>query len=411
MPGLNRSPLAPSNFPSLPKVKGVHLGAVAAGIKYPDRDDLMLAEFTPETTVAGVLTRSGTASAPVLWCRHQLSGGIARGLIVNSGNANAFTGNTGLRHVETTANAVADRIGCDPCEIFVASTGVIGEFLPIERITQNIERLHDSLSQEGWGKAAKAIMTTDTFPKTVTRNLQIAGVPVTLNGIAKGSGMIEPDMATMLAFLFTDAAIPADVLQALLVKANEGSFNAISVDSDTSTSDTCLMFATGVANNAFPSSATDPMLNDFMLGMTDLMQELAIQVVRDGEGASKLIEVVVTGAEDNSAAKRVAKTIANSPLVKTAIAGEDANWGRVVMAVGKTTENYSQADLEIRFGGVRITKNGQRIDGYDESQVTQHLKGQEIMLEVDLGAGTGRSTVWTCDLTHDYISINADYRS
>jgi glutamate N-acetyltransferase/amino-acid N-acetyltransferase len=371
----------------------------------------MLAEFAPETTVAGVLTRSGTASAPVLWCRHQLPGGIARGLIVNSGNANAFTGNTGSQHVETTANAVSDRIGCDPCEVFVASTGVIGEFLPVERITQNIERLHNSLSDEGWGKAAEAIMTTDTFPKTVTRQLHIAGVPVTLNGIAKGSGMIEPDMATMLAFMFTDAAIGADVLQALLVKANEESFNAISVDSDTSTSDTCLMFATGVAGNAIPSSATDPMLNEFMGGMVDLMQELAIQVVRDGEGASKLIEVMVTGAEDNSAAKRVAKTIANSPLVKTAIAGEDANWGRVVMAVGKTTEKFSQADLEICFGGVRITKNGQRIDGYDESQVTQHLKGQEIMLEVDLGVGSGRSTVWTCDLTHDYISINADYRS
>ncbi|MGI9316744.1 MAG: bifunctional glutamate N-acetyltransferase/amino-acid acetyltransferase ArgJ [bacterium] len=411
MNGTTRSPLAPAIIAELPSVGGVNLGAVGAGIKYKDRNDLMLIEFVPDTTVSGVLTRSTTASAPVIWCRENLAQGRARGLIVNSGNANAFTGTVGTKHVKSMCSAVASCMDCDPAKVFIASTGVIGEFLPIDNITSNIEPLHRSLSTEGWKEASEAIMTTDTFPKVATRKLNIAGTPVVLNGFAKGSGMIEPDMATMLAFIFTDAAIPRDILQLLLVAANENSFNAITVDSDTSTSDTCLMFATGAAGNPLPDSVSDPVLKEFLVGVADLMQDLAIQVVKDGEGATKLIKVTVTGAEDDRCAKRIAKAIANSPLVKTAIAGEDANWGRVVMAVGKSGEKLSMTDLKISFGGVLITKGGRRVDDYEESQVTQHLKGQEIELEVDLGVGTGNSVVWTCDLTHGYISINADYRS
>ena len=411
MTGVSRSPLAPSVFAELPVIEGVKLGAIGAGIKYQDRFDLMLAEFSPNTAVAGVLTQSATARAPVIWCKEKLVNGYARGLIVNSGNANAFTGNTGSQHVVSTCEAVADCIGCDPDQVFIASTGVIGEILPIDKITGNIHSLHHSLSPEGWSSAAQAIMTTDTFPKVATRELNIDGVPVKLSGMAKGSGMIEPNMATMLAFVFTDAAISTEVLRPLLSMANEASFNSITVDSDTSTSDTCLMFATGAAANPMPESVKDPMLETFTAGVVDLMQDLAVQVVRDGEGATKLIKVTVTGAESNQAAKRIAKSIANSPLVKTAIAGEDANWGRVVMAVGKAGEKISNSRLEISFGRVLITQGGRVVDDYDESEVTQHLKGQEIEVRAHLGVGDGQSVVWTCDLTHGYISINADYRS
>ncbi len=407
----SRSPLAPRDIADLTPIDGVKLGAIGAGIKYQDRFDLMLAEFSADTAVAGVLTQSATASAPVMWCKENLVSGSARGLIVNSGNANAFTGDTGARHVTSTCEAVANCIGCDSGQVFIASTGVIGEFLPIDRITGNVHSLHQSLSTQGWRNAAEAIMTTDTFPKVATRELSIGGVPVKLNGIAKGSGMIEPNMATMLAFVFTDAAISADVLRPLLTVANEVSFNSITVDSDTSTSDTCLMFATGAAANPVPQSVNDPILEEFTAGVVDLMQDLAIQVVKDGEGANKLIKVTVTGAENNQAAKRVAKSIANSPLVKTAIAGEDANWGRVVMAVGKAGEKISNPRLEISFGGVLITQGGRVVEDYDESEVTQHLKGQEIEVRAHLGVGDGQSEVWTCDLTHGYISINADYRS
>ena len=406
-----KSPLAPSETPSLPVIEGVKLGAQSAGIKYRDRLDLMLAEFIPETTVAGVLTQSSTASAPVAWCRENLREGNARGLIVNSGNANAFTGTIGRQDVAKTCDVVASTIGCDPAQIFVASTGVIGEFLPIERIIENVNTLHQSLSDEEWHSAAEAIMTTDTFPKVATRTLNIGGAPVRVNGIAKGSGMIEPNMATMLAFIFTDAAIPANILRSLLIRANDASFNSITVDSDTSTSDTCLMFATGAAGNPVPISEMDPVLENFSRGFSGLMQDLAIQIVRDGEGATKLIQIAVRGAEDHLAAKNVAKTIANSPLVKTAIAGEDANWGRVVMAVGKSDASVSIAHLQIKFGGIPITQGGQVIDDYDETKVTQHLQGDEISMEVDLGVGDGEAVVWTCDLTHGYISINADYRS
>ena len=406
-----KSPLAPSEIPALPVIEGVKLGAQSAGIKYRDRLDLMLAEFIPETTVAGVLTQSSTASAPVAWCRENLQQGNARGLIVNSGNANAFTGTIGQQHVAKTCDVVASTIGCDPAQIFVASTGVIGEFLPIERIVENVSTLHQSLSKEEWQSAAEAIMTTDTFPKVATRTLNIGDKTVRVNGIAKGSGMIEPNMATMLAFIFTDAAIPANILRSLLVRANDTSFNSITVDSDTSTSDTCLMFATGAAGNPVPKSEVDPVLENFSQGFADLMQDLAIQIVRDGEGATKLIKIAVRGAESYLAAKNAAKTIANSPLVKTAIAGEDANWGRVIMAVGKSDEIVSIADLQIKFGGIPITQGGQVIADYDETKVTQHLQGEEIYIEVDLGVGDGKAVVWTCDLTHGYISINADYRS
>lgn len=411
MTGDSRSPLAPSVITDLPAIEGIKVGAIGAGIKYQGRYDLMLAEFCPDTAVAGVLTQSATASAPVIWCKENLVNGSARGLIVNSGNANAFTGDAGIRHVANTCEAVADFIGCDSDQVFIASTGVIGEILPIERITGNIHSLQQSLSSKGWRSAAEAIMTTDTFPKVATRELSIDGVPVKLSGIAKGSGMIEPDMATMLAFVFTDAAISAEVLRPLLAMANEVSFNSITVDSDTSTSDTCLMFATGAAANPMPESVNDPMLEEFKAGVIDLMQDLAVQVVKDGEGATKLIKVTVTGAESNQAAKRIAKSIANSPLVKTAIAGEDANWGRVVMAIGKAGERISNSRLEISFGGVLITQAGCVVDDYDETEVTQHLKGKEIEVKAHLGVGEGQSVVWTCDLTHGYVSINADYRS
>ena len=407
----SRSPLAPTDFPELPVVPGVKVGAKSVGIKYRDRLDLMLAKFTEGTTVAGVLTQSSTASAPVVWCREYLPGGNARGLIVNSGNANAFTGAIGNKHVADTCTAVARSIGCDPTQVFIASTGVIGEFLPIDKITENVGALNQSLSNEGWQRAAEAIMTTDTFPKVATRYMEIGGTPVRVNGIAKGSGMIEPNMATMLAFIFTDAAIPANILTSLLIQENDASFNSITVDSDTSTSDTCLMFATGAADNPIPQSKADPLLDDFTKGLSELMRDLAIQIVRDGEGATKLIKISVNGAETHADAKRVAKNIANSPLVKTAIAGEDANWGRVVMAVGKSDARVSISNLQIKFGGIPITKGGQVIANYDENEVTQHLQGKEIDMEVDLGVGDGQAVVWTCDLTHGYISINADYRS
>jgi glutamate N-acetyltransferase/amino-acid N-acetyltransferase len=332
-------------------------------------------------------------------------------LIVNAGNANAFTGATGKLHVKQTCQSVAENLGCTTEEVFIASTGVIGEYLPIAKIIDSTEGLVAAMESHHWLAASRAIMTTDTFAKVATRQTSIGSVPVTINGFAKGSGMIEPDMATMLAFVFTDADIQANVLQQLLVDANNDSFNAITVDSDTSTSDTCLLFATGTAGNECPTSISDASLDGFRDNLRTVMHDLALQVVRDGEGASKLIEISVTGAISDSAARKVAKTIANSPLVKTAIAGEDANWGRVVMAVGKSAEKIDLSRLKISFGGVCITNEGEQAEGYDESMVAAHLKDKEIFLQVDLGVGLGTSKVWTCDLTHEYISINADYRS
>ncbi len=405
------SPLAPDHIAALPPLDGVRLCAVPAGIRYPGRDDLMLASFAEGTTVAGVLTRSATASAPVEWCRHHLRGGLARALIVNSGNANAFTGRTGQTDCSRTGEAVAAALGCAPGHVFIASTGVIGERLPMERLLNAIPALESGLAGDQWQAAARAIMTTDTFPKTATLRTRIGDREVRINGFAKGSGMIEPDMATMLAFLVTDANLPASVLQELLNDGNRDSFNAITVDSDTSTSDTCLLFATGTADHAILDCHRDPALSAFARDLGRLMRDLAIQVVRDGEGASKLIEITVENAENETAARVIAKSIANSPLVKTAMAGEDANWGRIVMAVGKSGEAVDRDRLGIEIGGVPITRNGAVVEGYREEQVSRHLAQQEIRIQVDVGVGTGRSTVWTCDLTHGYISINADYRS
>ena len=367
--------------------------------------------FAEGTRVAGVYTCSTTPGAPVTWCKQALRecGGTPRVLLVSAGNANVFTGTQGLQACAAIAQSAGERYGCGQHEVLLCATGVIGEALPFDKVISALSSI--SLSTDCWTDAASAIVTTDTFPKAATRAAEIGGSTVTLNGIAKGSGMIEPNMATMLAYIVTDANLNENLLQSLLVDANEQSFNAITVDSDTSTSDTVLLCATAQAAHEAISDAADPRLDNFKTALLSLMTELAQLVVRDGEGATKFVTVSVTGAVDDAAAKRVAKSIANSPLVKTAIAGEDANWGRVVMAVGKSGEVVTPETLEIRFGGNAITANGALRADYNESIVAQHLKGQEIDLHVDLGVGSGQATVWTCDLTHGYISINADYRS
>ncbi len=409
------SPLAPKSVtessPSLPPVAGVRLAAGACGLRYKGRTDLMVCELAEGTQVAGVFTRSKTASAPVLRCREHLATGTARALVVNSGNANAFTGGVGERSVDQVTNKAAELFKCAPASVFTASTGVIGEALDDGKITNMLGEMALQLSDDAWTDAALAIMTTDTFPKAVTRKTQISGKPVTINAIAKGSGMIMPDMATMLSFVFTDADIGNDVLQALLEKAVEPSFNSITVDSDTSTSDTVLMFATAKAGNARPQSPSDEALDDFEDALASALLELAQLIVRDGEGASKFIAITVTGAENDVAAKRIALSIANSPLVKTAIAAEDANWGRIVMAVGKAGEAADRDKLLINIGGTVITEAGKVVEDYDEGPVATHMKGDEIDIMVDIGIGNGAWTVWTCDLTHGYIDINASYRS
>jgi glutamate N-acetyltransferase/amino-acid N-acetyltransferase len=400
------SPLAPDQFPSMLALEGVRLSAGEAGIHFQGRSDLMIVEMSANTTVAGVFTRSLTASAPVDWCRKALTGGKANVLIVNSGNANAFTGQAGIDSVERTVKVAADLFSCRPSKIFVASTGVIGETLNDDKLTAALPNLKVSLDGDNWHHAAQAIMTTDTFAKGASRTAMIGDVEVTINGIAKGSGMIAPDMATMLAFVFTDADIPAETLQELLVAGCEKSFNAITVDSDTSTSDTLMLFATACAGN----NTSDP-LNDFTAMLDELLIDLAGQVVRDGEGATKFISVTVTGAEDDVAAKRIGFSIANSPLVKTAVAGEDANWGRIVMAVGKAGQKANRDKLAIEIGGIPVAADGMVVPGYDERPVVEHMQGSEIDILVDVGIGGGIAKVWTCDLTHGYITINADYRS
>jgi glutamate N-acetyltransferase/amino-acid N-acetyltransferase len=406
------SPFAPARFPDLEPVAGVRFAGAATGLKKAkDVHDLMLAAFVPGTTAAGVYTRSLCPSAPVEWCRKILPGGKARGLVVNSGNANAFTGNKGDRTVEATAKAAAEILGAKPGEIFIASTGVIGNILPPDAIPQRLPALAKSLSVGAWQDAARAIMTTDTFAKGASRTARIGDAQVTVAGIAKGSGMIAPDMATMLSFVFTDAKIPADILQSVLKRGADRSFNAITVDSDTSTSDTLMLFATGQATHPKVVAASDRILRDFRRAVEEVLADLATQVVKDGEGASKFITIDVTGAASARAARRIGLSIANSPLVKTAIAGEDANWGRIVMAVGKAGEKADRDRLSIAMGGVPITSNGQLLPDYDEAPVARHLKGREIGIAVDIGIGHGRARVWTCDLTHEYIAINADYRS
>ncbi|HYB55332.1 MAG TPA: bifunctional glutamate N-acetyltransferase/amino-acid acetyltransferase ArgJ [Alphaproteobacteria bacterium] len=406
-----RSPLAPTRFPDLPPIAGVRLAAAACGIRYRDRNDLLVAVLDPGTTVAGVLTRSLTAGAPVEWCRACLPRGKARALVVNSGNANTFTGRGGRKVVEESAKAMARLVGCHPREVYVASTGVIGQPLPGEKIVAALPAAVQSLSERAWPEAAQAIMTTDTFAKGAARRASIDGTAVAINGIAKGSGMIAPDMATMLAFIFTDAAIPAAVLQALLKASNERSFNSITVDGDTSTSDTLLLAATGKAKHKRVTRAGDPRLKDFRRALEEVAIDLAQQVVRDGEGAQKFVTIEVTGALSARAARRVGLAIGNSPLVKTALAAGDANWGRIVMAVGKAGERAERDRLAIAVGGVRIAEKGGAVEGYDEAPVARHMAGRNIHIAVDLGVGRARATVWSCDLTHGYIDINGSYRS
>jgi glutamate N-acetyltransferase / amino-acid N-acetyltransferase len=407
-----KSPLAPKTIAGLPPLAGIRLSTGAAGVRYKDRTDVLLAVMAPETQVAGVFTKSKTSSAPVEWCRAQLKRGTARALVVNSGNANAFTGKAGEAGARDVAESAGAVIGCDAREVFMASTGVIGEPLPASRITRILGSLAQAGAAGGWRAAAEAIMTTDTYPKLATAAAQIDGHKVTINGIAKGSGMIAPDMATMLAFVFTDAALPAAVLQDMLSSGVKTSFNAITVDSDTSTSDTLLLFATGKgAHHPTIAKSNDKRLNDFRRKLDEVLLDLALQVVRDGEGAQKLIQVDVTGAESDESARRIALSIANSPLVKTAIAGSDANWGRVVMAVGKAGEPADRDKLRISFGNQVVAENGERAARYDEAAATRAVSGLEVTIGVDLGLGRGKARVWTCDLTEGYIRINGSYRS
>jgi len=405
------SPLAPAATPTLPAIAGVRLAAAAIGLKKNGGRDLMLAELAPGTTIAGALTRSLCPSAPVEWCRHALKGGKARAFVVNSGNANAFTGNAGDKTVSATVKAAVRLFDCRATEIFVASTGVIGQPVPPDHIAAALPKLSKSLSKSAWKAAAEAIRTTDTFAKMVTRKAKIGDSTVTINGIAKGSGMIAPDMATMLAFFFTDAKVPAGVLDEIVHRAVKRSFNCITVDGDTSTSDTVLFAATGAAKHPRVSNAGDKLLKPFRAAVEDAMVELAQLIVRDGEGAGKFVTIRVKGAMSSGAARRIGLSVANSPLVKTAIAGEDANWGRIVMAVGKAGERADRDRLGISIGGVPITSKGQIVEGYDETPVAAHMKGPEIDIEIDIALGRGSATVWTCDLTHRYIDINGSYRS
>jgi len=405
------SPLAPTSLPELPPIAGVRLATAKAGIRYKGRTDVLLAAFDEGTTVAGVFTKSRCPSAPVEWCRERLSGGTIRALVVNSGNANAFTGEKGRAATKLTAETTAEAAGCSQAAIFLASTGVIGEPLDATKFAGVIDVLVAEASEDAWEAAARAIMTTDTFPKLATRVAEIGGTRVTINGIAKGAGMIAPDMATMLAYVATDAAVSAPALQAALADAVERSFNCVTVDGDTSTSDTLMAFATGKAGNALVQDAADPAFAAFRAALEDLLIELAQLVARDGEGARKFVTVEVSGAESDLSARRIALSIANSPLVKTAIAGEDANWGRVVMAVGKAGEPAERDLLEIRFGDIRVAHQGERDPSYDEAVTSAYMKNAEITVAVDIGLGAGEARVWTCDLTEGYIEINADYRS
>jgi glutamate N-acetyltransferase/amino-acid N-acetyltransferase len=410
------SPLAPKHVPAMPEIAGVRLATAAAGIRYPGRTDVLLAVFDPETSVAGVFTRSKCPSAPVEWCRARLKGKAkrARALVVNSGNANAFTGGSGREATKLTAELAARAVKGRPGEVFLASTGVIGEPLDARKFGAVMDGLAARAAPNGWLDAAKAIMTTDTFPKVATATARIGRATVTINGIAKGAGMIAPDMATMLAFVMTDAPISAPALQAQLAQSVADTFNAVTIDGDTSTSDTLLAFATGAAAaRGAPriARANDPRLKAFRAALDAVLGNLAEQVARDGEGARKLVEVMVEGAVSKRSARRIALSIANSPLVKTAIAGEDANWGRVVMAVGKAGEPADRDRLSIWFGDIRVAHRGARDPGYDEAAVSALMKKQEITVKVGLGLGRGRDRVLTCDLTKEYVAINGDYRS
>jgi glutamate N-acetyltransferase/amino-acid N-acetyltransferase len=408
------SPLAPKSTPKMPAIDGVRIATAEAGIKYKNRTDLLVMAFDEGTQVAGVFTRSKCPSAPVDFCRQNLPAGQARMLVVNSGNANAFTGKRGRETTDMTGQAAAKAAGCKTGQVFLASTGVIGEPLDAARFSHLIADMTKRAEPGLWNEAGKAIMTTDTYPKYATATVKLGETEVTINGIAKGAGMIAPDMATMLSFIATDAPIAAGVLQDMLSKGVGKSFNAVTVDSDTSTSDTLLLFATGAAaGRGAPeiTEANDARLGQFRRALNRILKNLALQVVRDGEGARKQVEVTVTGAKSARSAKRIALSIANSPLVKTAVAGEDANWGRVVMAVGKAGEPADRDLLSIWFGDNRLAHNGERDPHYSEEATSAYMKRDEIAIRADIGLGRGKATVWTCDLTKEYVTINGDYRS
>ncbi|MEK1874210.1 MAG: bifunctional glutamate N-acetyltransferase/amino-acid acetyltransferase ArgJ [Rhizobium altiplani] len=408
------SPLAPKSYANVPALRGVRMATASAGIKYKNRTDVLMMVFDKPAAVAGVFTRSKCPSAPVDFCRANLPHGTARAVVVNSGNANAFTGLKGRDATALTAKSAAAAAGCGENEVYLASTGVIGEPLDATKFSGVLDQMHKDATGDFWFEAAKAIMTTDTYPKVATRSAEIGGVKVTINGIAKGAGMIAPDMATMLSFVVTDADIAPAALQSLLSAGVDPTFNSMTVDSDTSTSDTLMLFATGAAaedGQARVESADDARLASFRAALNDLLKDLALQVVRDGEGATKMLEITVTGAESDAAAKKIALSIANSPLVKTAAAGEDANWGRIVMAVGKSGEMADRDRLAIWFGDVRVAVNGERDAVYSEQAATNVMKKQDIPVKVDIGLGNGTATVWTCDLTKEYVAINGDYRS
>jgi glutamate N-acetyltransferase/amino-acid N-acetyltransferase len=401
-----------ARFPVLANIGGLRIAAGAAQVKYKGRKDLMLAVFDKPAAVAGVFTKSKTASAPVKWDRSAVRGGLARALVVNSGNANAFTGVAGEHAVHQTAEVAAKIIDCPIRQVFVSSTGVIGEDLNVARITDAVPKLYKRLKNSAWRDAAQAIMTTDTFPKGSSCVTSVNGKKVRVSGIAKGSGMIAPNMATMLAYIFTDARLPAQILKRLLRSSNDRSFNCITVDGDTSTSDTVLLFATGAVPLGFsPRSIRDERLLPFRFALEKVMLDLAEQIVCDGEGATKLVRVEVSGASSVGGARRIGMSVANSPLVKTAVAGSDPNWGRIVMAVGKSGEDIVPDKLRIRIGPFFITERGRVREDYQESLVAAYMQGPEIDIGVDVGIGRGRATIWTCDLSHEYVSINADYRS
>jgi glutamate N-acetyltransferase/amino-acid N-acetyltransferase len=408
------SPLAPTRVPAMPAIAGVRLATAAAGIRYAGRTDVLLAVLDKGTSVAGVLTRSKCPSAPVEWCRAKLPGGSGRALVVNSGNANAFTGRSGRQATKLTADLAARAVGCRAGEVFLASTGVIGEPLDATKFAGVMDGLAAEAAGDRWLDAAKAIMTTDTFPKVATATARLGNADVTINGIAKGAGMIAPNMATMLAFVFTDASIAAPALQGLVARGVVDTFNAVTVDGDTSTSDTLIAFATGTAAaRGAPriAKANDRRLSEFQAALQQVFGDLSEQIARDGEGARKFVEILIEGAVSKRSARRIAMSIANSPLVKTAIAGEDANWGRVVMAVGKAGEPADRDRLSIWFGDIRVAHKGQRDPDYDEAAVSAVMKKPEITLKVALGLGRARDRVLTCDLTKDYVAINGDYRS
>jgi glutamate N-acetyltransferase/amino-acid N-acetyltransferase len=405
------SPLAPAGLPALPAIAGLRFASGCTGMRYKGRDDLMVAALDPGTTIAAVTTRNRMCSAPVDWCRLQAKHGRARAIVVNAGNANVFTGRDGRRAVEATARETAALLGCAPREVFISSTGVIGMKLPVEKILATLPALASSLSADGAERALRAIMTTDTFPKAAVRKARIGRTEVTILGFCKGSGMIAPDMATMLGYVFTDAKLPAAVLRRLLRDGAGRSFNCMTVDGDTSTSDTVLLAATGRAAHPAIRGAADAALRDFRAKLDSLLVELAQLVARDGEGAQKFVTVEVAGAHSDVSARKVALAIANSPLVKTAIAAGDANWGRVVMAIGKSGEPADRDRTSVKIGGVTIARRGDLVPGYDEAPVARHMAGREILIQAEIGVGKGRATVWTCDLTHGYVDINGSYRS